>query len=156
LNKEEPLTDEGKEGRENSRQYSSNINDHWDTLQRKNTEDSMFETLPRKGSILGEEFEFPLKDYQDEELVSTLVQDVALATKRGLEKAAEWLVKLHQQDVMTIGDMRELDDEDWPNLYIYNLIFRGLTVFAGRALRNALYGKQKTPTRNIKFRVARS
>lgn len=36
------------------------------------------------------------------------------------------------------------------------LMFRGLTVFAGRALRNALYGKQRNSTRDQKFRVAKS
>lgn len=99
-----------------SRQFSSNFNDQMDIFQRRSTDDFSFDSLPRKGSIMAEEFEFPLKEYQDEELVSTLVEDVAIATKRGLDKAAEWLVKLHQQDVMTIGDMRELDDDDWPNL----------------------------------------
>jgi hypothetical protein len=40
-----------------------------------------------------------------------------LATKRGMEKAAEWLEKLHKQDIMTVGDLRDLQDEDWNNLY---------------------------------------
>lgn len=34
---------------------------------------------------------------------------------------------------MTIGDLRDLHDEDWSSL--------GLTVFASRALKNALQGK---------------
>jgi hypothetical protein len=34
---------------------------------------------------------------------------------------------------MTVGDLRDLHDEDWASL--------GLTVFASRALRNALHGK---------------
>jgi WNK lysine deficient protein kinase len=152
LNKEDSAAEEEKDRREVYR-----ISSNWgDTLQRRSIEDFMYDSLSRKGSMLSEEFEIPQKDYQDEELVSTLVEDVAIATKRGLDKAGEWLVKLHQQDVMTIGDMRELDDDDWPNLYICNLIFRGLTVFAGRALRNALYGKQRSSTRDPKFRVAKS
>ncbi len=65
--------------------------------------------------------------------IETLVTDVATATKRGLDKAAEWLTRLKNQDIMTIGDLRDLQDEDWSSL--------GLTVFASRALKNALYGK---------------
>ncbi len=99
-----------------SRQYSSNMNDQMEFSQRRSTEDFIFGSLPRKMSLMPEEFEFPLKEYNDEDLVTNLVEDVAIATKRGLDKASEWLVKLHQQDVMTIGDLRELNDEDWPNL----------------------------------------
>lgn len=41
---------------------------------------------------------------------------------------------------MTVGDLRELDDQDWQSL--------GLTVFACRALRNALNGRphRRDPT----------
>lgn len=117
MNKEDSAADEEKDRRREESRLSSN----WgDTLQRRSIEDFRFDSLSRKGSMLSEDFEIPQKDYQDEELVSTLVEDVAIATKRGLDKAGEWLVKLHQQDVMTIGDMRELDDEDWPNLYFCN------------------------------------
>lgn len=34
---------------------------------------------------------------------------------------------------MTVGDLRDLHDEDWVNL--------NLTVFASRALKNMLFGK---------------
>jgi len=56
-----------------------------------------------------------------------------MATNRGIEKSQEWLARLAAQDIMTVGDLRDLHDEDWSNL--------GLTVFASRALKNALYGK---------------
>ena len=68
-------------------------------------------------------------------MIDSIVTDTAIATKRGIEKASEWLEKLHKQDIETVGDLRDLQDEDWHNL--------GLTVFANRALKNALYGKPK-------------
>ena len=79
-----------------------------------------------------------LKDYRDEQAIEDLVKDTALVNNRGLEKATEWLQRLKTQDIMTVGDLRDLHDEDWSSL--------GLTVFAGRALRNALHGKS---VRNI-------
>jgi WNK lysine deficient protein kinase len=74
------------------------------------------------------------------------VKDTALASKRGLEKAIEWLAKLKEQDIMTVGDLRDLQDDDWQSLYLLLIDCRGLTVFASRALKNALYGK---PARSI-------
>ena len=56
-----------------------------------------------------------------------------MANNRDLDKAEEWLQRLKAQDLMTVGDLRDLHDEDWASL--------GLTVFASRALRNALHGK---------------
>jgi hypothetical protein len=47
-----------------------------------------------------------------------LVKDTALASKRGLEKAIEWLAKLKEQDIMTVGDLRDLQDDDWQSLYL--------------------------------------
>jgi hypothetical protein len=63
-----------------------------------------------------EEFDFPLKEYQDDDTIEVLVEDTATVTKRGPEKAAEWLAKLHKQDIMTVGDLRDLQEEDWSNL----------------------------------------
>ncbi|ORX95948.1 kinase-like protein [Basidiobolus meristosporus CBS 931.73] len=74
-----------------------------------------------------------VRDYADECPVEEIVRDVAIATNRSADKASDWLAKLQDQDVMTVGDLRELHDEDWAGL--------GLTVFARRALRNALFGK---------------
>jgi WNK lysine deficient protein kinase len=48
--------------------------------------------------------------------IEELVKDTAISTKRGLEKAKEWLHKLRAQDVMTVGDLRDLQEEDWQSL----------------------------------------
>ncbi|ORX95084.1 kinase-like protein [Basidiobolus meristosporus CBS 931.73] len=72
-------------------------------------------------------------EYTDDCPIEDIVKDVAIATNRSIEKAHDWLVRLHDQDIVTVGDLRELHDEDWVGL--------GLTVFARRALRNALYGR---------------
>jgi len=50
-----------------------------------------------------------------------------------MDKIKEWIQKLRDQDIVTIGDLRELHDEDWASL--------GLTVLATRLLKNALYKK---------------
>lgn len=67
--------------------------------------------------------------------------DCAQASHRGADKAHEWARKLQNQDIMTVGDLRDLHDEDWAGI--------GLTVFALRALKNMLKGKklaaQQTP-----------
>ena len=63
------------------------------------------------------------------------MNDTAIATGRGIEKAKEWLAKLQNQDIMTVGDLRDLEDDDWAGM--------GLTVFACRALRNALTGRSR-------------
>jgi WNK lysine deficient protein kinase len=62
------------------------------------------------------------------------VTDCALASHRGTDKAHEWARKLQNQDIMTVGDLRDLHDEDWAGI--------GLTVFALRALKNMLKGKK--------------
>jgi WNK lysine deficient protein kinase len=49
--------------------------------------------------------------------IEELVRDTAISTKRGLEKANEWLAKIRAQDVMTVGDLRDLQEEDWQSLY---------------------------------------
>ncbi|CAG8592748.1 12810_t:CDS:2 [Ambispora leptoticha] len=74
----------------------------------------------------------PVKDYPNETPIEDFVHEAAVATNRP-EKAKEWTTKLKHQDIMTVGDLRDLLDEDWAGL--------GLTVFASRALKNALYGK---------------
>jgi WNK lysine deficient protein kinase len=48
--------------------------------------------------------------------------------------------KLHDQDILTVGDLRGLHDEDWAGL--------GLTVFALRALKNTLKGKRPSMRSN--------
>lgn len=82
----------------------------------------------------------PIKEYADSSSVEDFVHDVAIATNRGSEKAKEWLAKLQNQDIMTVGDLRDLEDDDWSGM--------GLTVFACRALRNALTGRSRPPAHN--------
>ncbi|KAJ3139812.1 ATP binding [Geranomyces variabilis] len=97
--------------------------------------------LLRKVSMMdgrSEEFvDLPQKEYADDRPIEEMVLDTALATNRGPEKAEEWLSKLKNQDIMTVGDMRELHDEDWASL--------GLTVFASRVLKKALHGRPARP-----------
>lgn len=74
-------------------------------------------------------------EYNDNASIEEFVYDTAIATGRGADKAKEWLAKLQNQDIMTVGDLRDLEDDDWTGM--------GLTVFACRALRNALSGRSR-------------
>ncbi|CDH51843.1 ser thr protein kinase [Lichtheimia corymbifera JMRC:FSU:9682] len=74
------------------------------------------------------------KEYSDDVAIQTFIQDCAQAAHRGMDKAQEWIQKLQAQDIMTVGDLRHLQDEDWEGI--------GLTVFALRAIKNMLKGKQ--------------
>lgn len=73
------------------------------------------------------------KEYFDDTNIDVFVYDTAKATNRDPSKAEEWIRKLKNQDIMTVGDLRELLDEDWSCI--------GLTVFAIRALKNMLYNR---------------
>ncbi|KAI7878941.1 kinase-like protein [Lichtheimia hyalospora FSU 10163] len=75
-----------------------------------------------------------LEEYADDTDIEVFVRDCATASHRDLEKAHEWINKLKNQDIMTVGDLRDLHDEDWAGI--------GLTVFALRALKNMLKGKK--------------
>ncbi|EGF76496.1 hypothetical protein BATDEDRAFT_92667 [Batrachochytrium dendrobatidis JAM81] len=99
-----------------------------------------FEDIPIKGMYPSIKYSpMPLaNEYSDDQNINELVNDVAAATKRGSDKVTEWLGRLNTQDIMTVGDLRDLQDEDWSSL--------GLTVFASRALKNALYGKPARPS----------
>lgn len=57
--------------------------------------------------------------------------DVASLVHRPAEKANEWLGKLKGEDILTVGDLRDLHEEDWARL--------NLTVFAARAMKNSLF-----------------
>ncbi|KAI8376940.1 kinase-like domain-containing protein [Blakeslea trispora] len=100
-------------------------------LKLQNTE----ETLSDEGDmILSSELpKLTTKDYPDDTCIDTFVYDTAKATNRDPLKADEWLQRLKDQDIMTVGDLRELLDEDWSGI--------GLTVFAIRALKNMLRSK---------------
>ncbi|KAF9086947.1 hypothetical protein BGX27_003038 [Mortierella sp. AM989] len=80
------------------------------------------------------EEEIPFKEYSVDAPIEDLVNDTAMAYHRGPDKANEWLEKLKKQDIMTIGDLKDLQDSDWAGF--------DLTVFASRALRNRLFGKR--------------
>ncbi|KAI9473498.1 MAG: kinase-like domain-containing protein [Benjaminiella poitrasii] len=73
-------------------------------------------------------------EYTNDTSIETFVLETAAATNRNKDKALEWVGKLQDQDIMTVGDLRDLHDEDWVGI--------GLTVFALRALKNMLVGKK--------------
>ncbi|KAI9321048.1 kinase-like domain-containing protein [Dichotomocladium elegans] len=75
-----------------------------------------------------------LEEYADDIDIEVFVRDCATVSHRDLDKAYEWINKLKDQDIMTVGDLRDLHDEDWAGI--------GLTVFALRALKNMLKGKK--------------
>lgn len=75
-----------------------------------------------------------LREYPDNVAIEDFVSEVAMAYNRGLDKATEWLGRLKYEDIDTVGDLRKLQEEDWIKL--------GLTVFASRALKNAMNGKE--------------
>lgn len=75
------------------------------------------------GDILSEFDDFPCRgllffnlEYDDGQIIEDLVKDTAMASNRGMEKANEWLAKLKEQDIMTVGDLRDLQDDDWSSL----------------------------------------
>ncbi|KAG2210273.1 hypothetical protein INT47_003258 [Mucor saturninus] len=76
-----------------------------------------------------------LEEYADDTDIELFVRDCAIASHRNIDKAQEWANKLKDQDIMTVGDLRDLHDEDWIGI--------GLTVFALRALKNMLKGKKQ-------------
>ncbi|ORX63164.1 kinase-like protein [Hesseltinella vesiculosa] len=79
-------------------------------------------------------FSHILDEYSDDTSIDVFVRDCATATHRNEDKAYQWINKLKNQDIMTVGDLRDLHDEDWNGI--------GLTVFALRALKNMLKGKK--------------
>ncbi|OBZ83729.1 Serine/threonine-protein kinase pkpA [Choanephora cucurbitarum] len=100
------------------------------------------ETLSDEGDIIlsSELHKLSTKDYSDDTSIDTFVYDTAKATNRDLSKADEWLQRLKDQDIMTVGDLRELLDEDWSGI--------GLTVFAIRALKNMLRNRNSEGANN--------
>lgn len=57
-------------------------------------------------------------EYPDSSPIEELVTDTAVATNRGMERVNEWLSLLRRQDIMNVGDLRGLHDEDWVSLYV--------------------------------------
>lgn len=66
--------------------------------------------------------------------IEDFIIEVAALVNRPPEKANEWIFALKNQDVLTVGDLRDLQDEDWALL--------SLTVFAARAIKNVLRGSR--------------
>jgi hypothetical protein len=79
-------------------------------------------------------------EYPNDTSIETFVLETAAASNRNKDKALEWVHKLQNQDIMTVGDLRDLHDEDWVGI--------GLTVFALRALKNMLQAARK-PTSGV-------
>ncbi|CEP18945.1 hypothetical protein [Parasitella parasitica] len=92
-------------------------------------------TLPITNSE--EYIPFDSSEYPHDTSIEKFVLGAAAATNRNKDKALEWVRKLQDQDIMTVGDLRDLHDEDWAGI--------GLTVFALRALKNMLVGKKHQP-----------
>src|SRR5689334_21181079 len=67
------------------------------------------------------EMDIPFKEYNSDAPIEDLVRDTVNAYHRGPAKAGEWLDKLKNQDIMTVGDLKALQDSDWNGF--------GLTVF---------------------------
>ncbi|OIR58096.1 MAG: WNK protein kinase [Amphiamblys sp. WSBS2006] len=69
-------------------------------------------------------------EYTNDRKIEELVMEAALQTNRTVEKANEWIEALKKQEIMTVGDLRGLHEEDWKHL--------NLSVFAMRAIKNAM------------------
>ncbi|KGG49955.1 hypothetical protein DI09_9p380, partial [Mitosporidium daphniae] len=80
--------------------------------------------------------------------VEELVSEVALSSQRSPDKAYEWAVKLQMQDILTVGDLRQLHETDWANL--------NLTVFATRALKNAISRRPSLGNKSLPAALAPS
>ena len=78
------------------------------------------------------------REFTDDIPIEEFISEIATFYKRGLEKAAEWLRVLKDEDIVSVGDLRGLQDEDWANL--------NLTVFSRRAMKNALKAKAVSNT----------
>jgi WNK lysine deficient protein kinase len=73
------------------------------------------------------------EEISNDRTIDDLVKDVCVNTNRNFDTANKWIQTLKSQDIVTVGDLRELHDEDWNGL--------GLTVLACRLLKNTIYGK---------------
>jgi len=92
------------------------------------------------------DFEPMARDYPNDFPIEDFVSDVATSCNRDAEKANEWLSRLKNQDIMTVGDLRDLHEDDWSHL--------NLTVFASRAFKNGLLGSTRKPFNPISPRLS--
>ncbi|KAL1931592.1 hypothetical protein VTP01DRAFT_9735 [Rhizomucor pusillus] len=99
--------------------------------ERRALENGASEAIPQQANVLNQ----ALAEYSDDSDIDDFVRATAAAAHRGEDKAIEWAAKLKEQDIITVGDLRELLDEDWSSI--------GLTVFALRALKNMLYQSKR-------------
>ncbi len=76
-------------------------------------------------------------DYPNEHPIEEFILEVASNVNRPTERAQEWLATLKAEDILTVGDLRDLLEEDWSRI--------NLTVFATRVIKNALCGKPLRP-----------
>jgi len=106
--------------------FNNLIEQETSQVPKKSSYNDIREGLVEEPSIFREEI-------SNDRPIDDLVKDVCINSNRNIDKANEWIQRLKGQDIMTVGDLRELHDEDWNSL--------GLTVFACRLLKNTLYGK---------------
>ncbi|KAI7904326.1 kinase-like domain-containing protein [Cokeromyces recurvatus] len=104
--------------------------------QKENNEFTMQDLIDVYSSGEEEVLEASTMTKTEDNIIDIFVKDTAKATNRNPLKAEEWIRKLREQDIMTVGDLRELLDEDWTCI--------GLTVFAIRALKNMLHNNNHT------------
>ncbi|KAM0675273.1 hypothetical protein GVAV_001098 [Gurleya vavrai] len=85
------------------------------------------------------EFDFSKKNFKDDLSIEDFVKETAALTKRDSETAVGWIKILKNNEIEKILDLKILVEEDWSRL--------NLTVFASRAMKNMIYGKDKNPLR---------
>ncbi|KAI5170603.1 WNK lysine deficient protein kinase [Nematocida sp. LUAm3] len=71
-----------------------------------------------------------LKEYENDSTVEELLLDVAQKHAR-IDLYNDWVQKVKCQDIRTVGELKQLKEEDWNHL--------DLSVFAQRAIRNAIF-----------------
>lgn len=96
--------------------------------------------------VITYDFEPMSRDYPNDFPIEDFVMDVASNCNRDVDKANEWLFKLKNQDIVTVGDLRDLLDDDWAHL--------SLTVFASRALKNGLQSTQRKHSSSMSPRLS--
>lgn len=74
----------------------------------------------RKNLIFRLKVSFFNTEYANSTSIEELVRDTAAATNRGMERVNEWCARLKAQDIMNVGDLRDLHDEDWSSLYVFS------------------------------------
>lgn len=76
-----------------------------------------------------------MKEHKDSDSIEELLAEVAETCSRSKDTALEWLGKIRGHDVRTVGELKLLHECDWKML--------GLSVFACRVVRNAIFRRSK-------------